>query len=463
MNEFLVLPLIITGVFCVAAVGVALWDTQGSVPALRQVAGSIIPASSVAGFVGVVAASLMTVTSITFSMLLISVQQTSNFLGAVVFDQYLRRRANQFYVGYFIGATAFSFIVFACAGSDSPPVIGAFAALVLTVGSLVMLLLLIHSAVDQMRPECVVNSIHELALRAHEDECLLLMGTRTERRTAVDAEARAVTTRTGGYVVNIDAQRLADVARSAGPEVEMFLPCQLGTYLELGGTIAAIVGVATTDDRFDADTLSAFTLDEARRAEVDSGYSIDQLADIAWMTGTSTQSPFTANAAIHQLRDLIGRWAIIEEQMWDASSEGQEPLPVVYTDGAIERVLRSFGTLLMASFQSRQSDTAALLITSFAHALPRLSSGHHQDELLRSLHAALPSVTQQTESPALMAALAELVDALTTAGRAIHPVQQVQDTLRTATKNLLSDPSTLQGGTSVPEALPTTSTARTET
>ncbi|MEG9249763.1 hypothetical protein V6S67_16870 [Arthrobacter sp. Soc17.1.1.1] len=97
----------------------------------------------------------------------------------------------------------------------------------------------------------------------------LLMGTRTERRTAVDAEARAVTTRTGGYVVNIDAQRLADVARSAGPEVEMFLPCQLGTYLELGGTIAAIVGVATTDDRFDADTLSAFTLDEARRAEVE--------------------------------------------------------------------------------------------------------------------------------------------------------------------------------------------------
>ncbi|AUZ88265.1 hypothetical protein CVO76_11925, partial [Arthrobacter agilis] len=163
MNEFLVLPLIITGVFCVVAVGVALWDTQGSVPALRQVAGSIIPASSAAGVVGVAAASLMTVTSITFSMLLISVQQTSNFLGAVVFDQYLRRRANQVYVGYFIGATAFSFIVFASAGSDSPPVIGAFATLLLTVGSLVMLLLLIHSTVDQMRPECVVNPIHELA------------------------------------------------------------------------------------------------------------------------------------------------------------------------------------------------------------------------------------------------------------------------------------------------------------
>ncbi|AUZ89099.1 hypothetical protein CVO76_16765, partial [Arthrobacter agilis] len=170
-----------------------------------------------------------------------------------------------------------------------------------------------------------------------------------------------------------------------------------------------------------------------------------------------------ANAAIHQLRDLIGRWAIVEEQMWDASSEGQDPLPVVYTDGAVERLLRSFGTLLIASSQSRQSDTAALLISSFAHALPRLSSGHHQDELLRSLHGALPSVTQQAECPALMAALAELVDALTTAGRATGPVQQVQGILRAATEHLLPDPSTFQGGTSVEEAPLTTSTARTET
>ncbi|MEK6345716.1 MAG: hypothetical protein V4737_18045, partial [Curtobacterium sp.] len=77
-----------------------------------------------------------------------AVQQTSSFLGAVVFDQYLRRRANQVYVGYFVGATAFSFIVFACAGSGAPPVIGAFAALVLTAGCLVALPLLIYSTVE---------------------------------------------------------------------------------------------------------------------------------------------------------------------------------------------------------------------------------------------------------------------------------------------------------------------------
>jgi uncharacterized membrane protein len=115
-SEFLALPLIIAVLFCCAAALLAFWDNQGTAPGVRRIVAAMIPASGATAFVGVVAASLMTITSITFTVLLIAVQQTSSFLGAVVFDQYLRRRANQVYVGYFVGATAFSFIVLACAG-----------------------------------------------------------------------------------------------------------------------------------------------------------------------------------------------------------------------------------------------------------------------------------------------------------------------------------------------------------
>jgi uncharacterized membrane protein len=460
MVEFLLLPLVIAALFCAAAVLLAFWDNQGSIPAVRHAASVIIPASGATAFIGAVAASLMAVTSITFSVLLIAVQQTSSYLGAGVFDQYLRRRANQVYIGYFVGATAFSFITFASAGSGSPPMMGAFAALLLTVGSLVTLLLLIHSTVDQMRPECVVSAIHDLAVSAHESELFLLTGTRRERRTAPEVEGRIVTTRTGGYLVDIDVQALADIARSAGAEVEMFLPCELGAYLELGETAVTIVGLAATDDRFDARTCSAFTLDDTRRVEVDSGYSIDKLENIAWMAASSAQSPSTASAAIHQMRDLIGRWAILEEETLDTPRDAREPLPVVYTGGGIERVISGFGALLIGSSLSRQADVAALLITSFAHALPRLHSQHHQDELIRTLDAALPSVTQHAEAPVLVDALAELVDALTIAGRSARRVQQVQAILHAATERLLPDPSALQEDAAVEGAPRTTSTQR---
>lgn len=441
--EFLPFPLLMTAAFCAVAVLVASLDRREGAPALRAFAGRVVPASSATEFVGVVAASLMTVTSITFPVLLIAVQQTASSLGAVVFDQYLRRRANQAYAGYFVGATAFSFVVLAFGDAGSPPVLGAFAALLLTVGSLVALLLLIHSTVDQMRPECVVSSIHELALRAHEGELRLLAGTRRERRSEPGSQGRDVPTPTGGYVVSIDARALAGVAGAAGPGAEVLLPCQLGTYLASGETVATIVGVAAQDDRFDARTLSAVAFDDTRRVEMDSGYSIAQLETIAWTTATSAQSPYTAGAAIHQLRDLVARWSAAEEDARTTALGSPEPLPVVYATGAIERVVRGLGELLTASSQSRQSSTAALLVTSFAHALPRLRTDYYRDQLLRSLDAALPSLTAQVGSPALVDALAGLEDALAAAGRSTRGVRQVRAVLRAATEDLIPDPSTL--------------------
>ena len=52
-------------------------------------------------FLGVIAASIITVTSITLSLLLIAVQQGAASLTSLVFDQFLRRRTNQLYFGFF--------------------------------------------------------------------------------------------------------------------------------------------------------------------------------------------------------------------------------------------------------------------------------------------------------------------------------------------------------------------------
>ena len=119
--EFLRMPLLITGLFCLAAIGVSLLDLGEAIAPVRDVAEAVVPGKGATDFVSAVATSLLTVTSITFSVLLLAVQQTASSLTTVVFDQFLRRASNRLYFGFFVGLTAFTFIVFGLARDDPAP------------------------------------------------------------------------------------------------------------------------------------------------------------------------------------------------------------------------------------------------------------------------------------------------------------------------------------------------------
>jgi hypothetical protein len=187
--EFLRLPLLITLGFAVVGV---LDLSAGGDSALRGMVGAVVPGDGASSFVSAAATSIVTVTSITFSVLLLAVQQTASALTPVVFDQFLRRTANQVYFGFFVGLSVFSFLVLAMGRQDPAPVYGAALTLVLIVAAMVVLLLLIHGSIDQMRPQSVVRSIHELALRARERELVLLGRTRSERRSDPGTQERGV-------------------------------------------------------------------------------------------------------------------------------------------------------------------------------------------------------------------------------------------------------------------------------
>lgn len=439
--EFLRIPLLITLVACVAGLLVSVLDAESGGGLLRRLASDVVPGGGASNVVSAIATSLMTVTSITFSVLLIAVQQTASSLSAVVFDQYLRRRANQAYFGFFVGATAFTFIVFGLGRNDPAPVYGAVCSLVVTIAALVALLMLIHSTVDQMRPHSVVRSIHELALRARERELRLLGRTRAERRSPEQLDAREVSALDSGYVVTIDMDGLAAAARRAGA-VEVLVDRRLGDYVVFGETISRLVGVAPDDDRFDDDVLTAFGFDDMRDVDVESGYAIDQLENIAWVTGASaSQSPYTAASAVRALRDLVGRWLIAGERDRSDRADQAEELPVVYEDGAVERILRALGTLLVAASESRQAQTAAVLLSAFAHVAPRLRSEQDRRVFARALDRSLPSVIQQAELPALEDALLELEGAMLETGFDVARVRQTRHLLRVATERMLPKPS----------------------
>jgi hypothetical protein len=98
--EFLRLPLLIMVGFCVVGVLLVVVDaTARAADPLRSLMTAVVPEHGAVEFVATAAASVVTVTSITFSVLL-AVQETASNLTPVVFDQFLRRVANQVYFGF---------------------------------------------------------------------------------------------------------------------------------------------------------------------------------------------------------------------------------------------------------------------------------------------------------------------------------------------------------------------------
>jgi len=97
-------PLAVVAAFVVAAVvSIFLDQSHASLRGLRHVLGHIVGVGAATAALSAIAGGLVTVTSITFSVLLLAVQQTAASLSPVVFDQFVRRRANQVYLGYFVG------------------------------------------------------------------------------------------------------------------------------------------------------------------------------------------------------------------------------------------------------------------------------------------------------------------------------------------------------------------------
>jgi hypothetical protein len=437
--EFLRLPLLLTLLFCLAGVAVAILDAvAGPAAPLRGTAAAIVPGDGAVDFVSSVATSVVTITSITFSVLLLAVQQTASSLTAVVFDQFLRRVANQVYFGFFIGLSAYCFIVLGAARQNRAPVYGAAITMVLTVAALVVLLLLIHGTIDQMRPQSVVRSIHELALRARERELLLLGRTRERRHSDANAKQRLVTVPDSGYVTSIDLDGLAGLARAGGEDLEVIVDGTLGRYLMFGDVVARLVGVAPDDDSWDDDARRCFRLDDIRDVEVESGYATDQLENICWSASSSAQqSPQTATTALRALRDLLTRWLDAGERDRSERSQRPDELPIVYVDGAAPRILGSVATIVVATAESRQAQTCAEALRAFAGVAEHLQSDNDRRVFAEALDSALPAVIQHADVPTLKIALRELEEALEVHGHETSRVAEVRRLLGEATRRLL--------------------------
>ncbi len=128
-SEFLTLPTLLIGGFLLLAAGTYALD-HTEVAALEPFrawlkAHFFRDAKATSDLLGTIAGSLITVVSITFSLLLLAVQQSAAALTHEVFDQFLRRHINQIYFGFFVGLALYTLLVLATVAPSYNPIFGA--------------------------------------------------------------------------------------------------------------------------------------------------------------------------------------------------------------------------------------------------------------------------------------------------------------------------------------------------
>jgi len=411
VREFLTVPLLVVlGFVILAALSIALDQSHASwLTGPRHALGHVVGKQAASTALSDIATGLVTVTSITFSVLLLAVQQTAANLSPVVFEQFMRRRSNQVYLGFFVGLCVYSYVVLAAVQKDTPPTLGAAVAVLLTVVALLILLTLVYSTLNQMRPVHVVFAIRTRALNARARELELIRRTRRAPQLTGPPGATAFSAE-DGHVTAIQLEALDDRLRDQDT-AEVELTVTLGQYVVAGEALAQIRGP-------NGDELAAVVREEVvvlgrqRDADQDATASVDQLANIAWTTGsTAKQSPEVARQALDALRGLLGRWTADLA----AAPPPQRVLPVVYPDNDRMLVVDSMLAIAAVAHESQQQQTAARVLDAFTQVLPRCDQ-QAKDRIADGLREAAPLFAQGAWMPKLRQAAASTIEMLDSVG-----------------------------------------------
>jgi len=313
---FLLRPMIIAVVLGAAGAGLsaveeAVPETAAWIPAILfpsrhdpQVAQAIL---------SVIATSIMTVVSIVFAMLLMTLTLASTQFSPRILVSFVRDRGTQWTLGLFLGT--FAYCVAALPAARSLPT--AFVPLVTVTGAMLLglacigwLIFFIHHISQSISVNHIVDRI------AREIE-LVIDDYMPRRRQPLDLSEPVphdivedevpIVSRQSGYISYVDTERLVALARSYG--VRLRLERRVGHFVPEGVPIMrASKGARITPEREIA-LLAAVDLGAVRTLQQDVEFGVIQIVDIALRAmSPAVNDPSTTISCVDQLSRIIIRW-----------------------------------------------------------------------------------------------------------------------------------------------------------
>lgn len=313
---FLVRPLVIA-VF-LGATGAILSFAEEYVPALNawipevlfpshqdpQVAQTIL-----AG----IASSIMTVVSIIFAILLMTLTLASTQFSPRILVSFVRDHSTQRTLGIFLGTYCFCMAALPAVRSQPHPfvpVATVMMAMTLALFCVVWLIFFIHHISQSISVNQIVDRI------ARETELVIDDLMPHQRGPAEPAEhaaplregrERLIVSRRSGYIRFIDIPFLVNCARNYG--VQIVLQRRVGHFVPSGVPIMRVLESGRVTPERETDLLSAFDIGPARTMQQDVEFGIIQIVDVALRAiSPAINDPSTAISCIDQLSRVLIRW-----------------------------------------------------------------------------------------------------------------------------------------------------------
>jgi len=312
---FLIRPLLIAVVLGVA--GAVLSSLEETVPLVSaQIPSVLFPSRQDPGVAQVIlssiATSIMTVVSIVFAILLMTLTLASTQFSPRILIGFVRDRATQWTLGVFLGTFSYCMAALPAARALPHPfvpvatVTGAMALALVSVGWLVYF---IHHISQSISVNHIVDRI------ARETELIIeqlmphLRGPfpLSVRSEAPPVDDGVILSPQSGYIRYVDIDHLVEVARAY--HIAVHLERRVGQFVPVGVPLARVSKAERLSAECALDLIAAFDIGPTRTMQQDVEFGIIQIVDIALRAmSPAVNDPSTAISCVDQLSRIMIVW-----------------------------------------------------------------------------------------------------------------------------------------------------------
>ncbi len=260
-----------------------------------------------------IAASIMTVVSIVFAILLMTLTLASMQFSPRILVSFVRDRTTQWTLGLFLGT--FAYCLGALPAARTVPF--AFAPIATTVGAMVLALLCVGWLIffiQHISQAISVNHIVDRIASETEDiiDALMPHGRTSDYRHGLPAfelhgDMRPVANVVSGYIRYVDTGNLVAVAKASGFQVRVLR--RVGHFVPAGIPLLQVYGRRRLRPELVAALLAAFDIGPIRTLQQDVEFGVIQIVDIALKAiSPAVNDPSTAITCLDQLGRILIRW-----------------------------------------------------------------------------------------------------------------------------------------------------------
>jgi len=311
---------------------------------------------------GDIATSIMTVVSIVFAILLMTLTLASMQFSPRIIVSFVRDRVTQWTLGIFLGT--FSYCLAALPAARSAPM--PFAPVATILGAMLLslvcvgwLLFFIHHISQAINVNQIVDRIaHETVAMIDEMMPHPRRYPRLAQSTPLDTSTweTIILSETSGYIRYIDTQRLIATAKSRSVKVQVLR--RVGQFVPEGVPFLRVYKGERLSAEGELELRKAFDFGPSRTLQQDIEFGVLQIVDIALKAiSPAVNDPSTAITCVDQLSRILIRFA-----------SRDEPTPLLCDPPGVPRVSilwSNFGRMLDSAFEQirlyAQTDVAVSL------------------------------------------------------------------------------------------------------